>query len=79
MACRGHRFRQLHALRGDYTQATALHERMLAPAFVALTRPSMVVCCWTATAPAVRLLREAEVFARDAGVQGILQRAATAG
>lgn len=39
----------------------------------------MVVCCWTATAPAVRLLPEAEVFARDAGVQGILQRVATAG
>ena len=78
---------QLHALRGDidaadrsFTQATALHERMCAPAFVAVTQAEHGRVLLASDRPrAVRLLREAEVFARDAGVQGILQRVATAG
>lgn len=72
----------LHALLGDvraadraFMQATELHERMQAPAFLALTRAEHGLALRTTDRPrALRLLREAEDFARDVGVEGILAR-----
>jgi hypothetical protein len=78
---------QLHALLGDveaadhsFTRATTLHERMRAPAFIAMTQAEHGRALLHDDRPrAVRLLRQAEAFARDAGTQGILQRVASAG
>lgn len=76
---------QLHGLLGDvaaadrsFARAVELHERMQAPAFVALTQAEHGRVLLDTDRPrAVRLLREAEEFARDVGVDGILQRVAT--
>lgn len=73
---------QLQGLLGDvaaadrsFTRAVELHERMQAPAFVALTQAEHGrVLLGTDRPRAARLLREAEVFARDVGIDGILQR-----
>jgi class 3 adenylate cyclase len=74
---------QLHVLLGDvqaadrcYTRATELHERMLAPAFVALAQAEHGRALLASDRPrAVRLLRDAEAFARDMHLDGILDRA----
>jgi len=78
---------QLHALLGDveaadrsFTHATGLHERMRAPAFVALTQAEHGRALLDDDRTrAVHLLRQAEAFARGVGAQGILQRVASAG
>lgn len=63
----------------SFARATELHDRMRAPAFVALTQAEHGRVLLASDRPrAARLLREAEAFARDVGVDGILQRVTSA-